>query len=152
MTPATTGAEPMAQAVAQLRGAGLRVTAQRMAVLMVVSESQGHLDVDTVRERAQQVTGRLSLQATYNVLSALTDAGLVRSTQIAGHPARYETERHDNHHHFVCRRCGDIRDVECAVGAAPCMEPQLPEGYFTQEAAVTFWGLCPGCQAASQAS
>ncbi|WP_369243723.1 Fur family transcriptional regulator [Streptomyces sp. R41] len=152
MTPATTGAEPMAQAVTRLRGAGLRVTAQRMAVLMVVAESLGHLDADTVRERAQQVTGRLSLQATYNVLHALTDAGLVRCTQIAGHPARYETERHDNHHHFVCCRCGDIRDVACSVGAAPCMEPQLPEGYLTQEAAVTFWGLCPGCQATAPAS
>jgi Fur family ferric uptake transcriptional regulator len=152
MMPATTGAEPMAQAATRLRETGIRVTAQRMAVLVAVSESLGHLDADTVRERAQQVTGHLSLQATYNVLRALTDAGLVRCTQIAGHPARYETERHDNHHHFVCRHCGDIRDVECTVGAAPCMEPQLPEGYLTQEAAVTFWGLCPDCRAAAQAS
>lgn len=150
MTAATTGQEPMALAAALLRTAGMRVTAQRMALLMAVSESPGHLDADTLRERAQQVTGRLSLQATYNVLRALTDAGLVRCTQIPGHPSRYEIERHDNHHHFVCRHCGTIRDVECTVGAAPCMEPQLPEEYDTQEAAVTFWGLCPDCRATAR--
>ncbi|GAA5017870.1 Fur family transcriptional regulator [Streptomyces siamensis] len=140
--------EPMALAAEQLRTAGMRVTAPRMAMLMVVSESRGHLDAETLRERAQRITGRLSLQATYNVLRALTDSGLVRCTQFPGHPARYETERHDNHHHFVCRGCGAIRDVKCSVGAAPCMEPQLPEGYDTQEAAVTFWGMCPDCRAA----
>jgi Fur family ferric uptake transcriptional regulator len=142
----------MALAAERLRAAGMRVTASRMAVLMAVSDSSGHLDADTLRGRAQRITGRLSLQATYNVLRALTDAGLVRCTQIPGHPARYETERHDNHHHFVCRGRGAIRDVECAVGAAPCMEPQLPEECDTQEAAVTFWGLCPHCRATAVAS
>ncbi|MEZ3181763.1 transcriptional repressor [Streptomyces pimonensis] len=142
----------MALAAERLRAAGMRVTAPRMAVLMAVSGSGGHLDADTLRERARRITGRLSLQATYNVLRALTDAGLVRSTQIAGHPARYEAERHDNHHHFVCRACGFLRDVECTVGAAPCIEPRLPEEYDVQEAAVTFWGLCPGCRAAASAS
>ncbi|MEV0182008.1 Fur family transcriptional regulator [Streptomyces sp. NPDC050625] len=146
MTAAAETEEPMALAAARLRAAGMRVTASRMAMLMAVDESSDHLDADTLRERAQRITGRLSLQATYNVLRALTDAGLVRCTQIAGQPARYETERHDNHHHFVCRHCGHIRDVECAKGAAPCMDPQLPEEYDTQEAAVTFWGLCPGCR------
>ncbi|MEU1405015.1 Fur family transcriptional regulator [Streptomyces sp. NPDC005728] len=152
MTPVTTGEEPMALAAARLRTAGMRVTAQRMAVLMAVSESAGHLDADALRERAQRVTGALSLQATYNVLRALTDAGLIRCTQIPGHPARYEIEHHDNHHHFVCLRCSTIRDVECAVGAAPCLEPRLPEEYDIQEAAVTFWGLCPDCRAATPAS
>ncbi|MFF3332939.1 Fur family transcriptional regulator [Streptomyces sp. NPDC002888] len=152
MTTATTVDEPMALAAAQLRTARMRVTAPRMAVLVAVSDSSGHLDADTLRERAQRVTGHLSLQATYNVLHALTDAGLVRCTQIPGHPARYETERHDNHHHFVCRGCGAIRDVECTVGTAPCMEPQLPEEYDTQEAVVTFWGLCPDCRAATSES
>ncbi|MGW7362506.1 Fur family transcriptional regulator [Streptomyces sp. NPDC054841] len=151
MTTATTGEEPMALAAARLRTSGMRVTAQRMALLMAVYESPGHLDAETLRERAQRVTGRLSLQATYNVLRALTDAGLVRCTHIPGHPARYEIERHDNHHHFVCRRCGAIRDVECTVGAAPCMEPQLPEEYDTQEAAVTFWGMCPDCGTVARA-
>ncbi|MFH8802066.1 Fur family transcriptional regulator [Streptomyces sp. NPDC017936] len=146
MTTATAADEPMALAAARLRTAGMRVTAPRMALLTAVSDAPDHLDADTLRERAQRITGRLSLQATYNVLRALTDAGLVRCTQIPGHPARYETERHDNHHHFVCRTCGAIQDVTCTVGAAPCMEPQLPEEYDTQEAAVTFWGLCPGCR------
>ncbi|MFJ9909869.1 Fur family transcriptional regulator [Streptomyces sp. NPDC101152] len=145
MTSAT-AKEPMELAAARLRKAGMRVTAPRMAVLMAVSDSSGHLDADTLRKRAQRVTGGLSLQATYNVLRALADAGLVRCTQIAGHPARYEAENHDNHHHFVCRDCGAIRDVECAVGAAPCMEPRLPNEYVVQEAAVTFWGVCPECQ------
>jgi Fe2+ or Zn2+ uptake regulation protein len=144
--------EPMAVAASRLRTAGLRVTVQRMAMLMAVYESPGHMDADSLRERAQRVTGGLSLQATYNVLRALTDAGLVRSTQIAGHPARFEIERHDNHHHFVCRRCGSIRDVECARGAAPCLEPQLPEEYDIDEAAVTFWGICPDCRAAEHAA
>jgi Fe2+ or Zn2+ uptake regulation protein len=152
MTTSRTADEPMALAAERLRTAGMRVTAPRMAVLMAVSDSDGHLDADTLRERAQRITGRLSLQATYNVLRALTDAGLIRSTQIPGHPTRYETERHDNHHHFVCRVCGSIRDVECTVGAAPCMEPRLPEEYDTQEAAVTFWGLCPDCRAAASVS
>ncbi|MGW7255110.1 Fur family transcriptional regulator [Streptomyces sp. NPDC054834] len=147
MTTPSTADEPMALAAARLRTAGMRVTAPRMAMLTAVHESPDHLDADALRERAQRITGRLSLQATYNVLRALTDAGLVRCTQIPGHPARYETERHDNHHHFVCRACGTIRDVECTVGAAPCMEPRLPDEYDTQEAAVTFWGLCPDCRA-----
>ncbi|MFF4401073.1 Fur family transcriptional regulator [Streptomyces sp. NPDC001480] len=152
MTTTSTTDEPMALAAARLRTAGMRVTAPRMAMLTAVHESPGHLDADALRERAQRITGHLSLQATYNVLRALTDAGLVRCTQIPGHPARYETERHDNHHHFVCRACGAIRDVECTVGAAPCMEPRLPDEYDTQEAAVTFWGLCPDCRAATPAS
>ena len=152
MSTVATADEPMALAAAQLRTAGMRVTAPRMAVLTAVSDSSGHLDADTLRERAQRITGRLSLQATYNVLRALTDAGLVRCTQIPGHPARYETERHDNHHHFVCRGCSAIQDVECTVGAAPCMEPRLPKGYDTEEAAVTFWGLCPDCRTAAQTS
>ncbi|MEU6553454.1 Fur family transcriptional regulator [Streptomyces sp. NPDC046915] len=151
MTATSTADEPMALAAARLRTAGMRVTAPRMAMLTAVHESPGHLDADTLRERARRITGRLSLQAAYNVLRALTDAGLVRCTQIPGHPARYEIERHDNHHHFVCRACGAIRDVECTVGAAPCMEPLLPDEYDTQEAAVTFWGLCPDCRGATTA-
>jgi len=145
MKAGTTTQEPMELAAARLRKAGMRVTAPRMAVLMAVSGSADHLDADTLREHAQRVTGGLSLQATYNVLRALTEAGLVRCTQIPGHPARYEVEDHDNHHHFVCRGCGAIRNVECAVGAAPCMEPRLPKEYAVLEAAVTFWGHCPDC-------
>ncbi|MFJ4521941.1 Fur family transcriptional regulator [Streptomyces sp. NPDC088810] len=152
MTEPATGEEPMALAAARLRTAGMRVTVQRMAVLAAVSEAAGHLDADALRRRAQRVTGGLSLQATYNVLRALTEAGLVRCTQIPGHPARYEVEHRDNHHHFVCLHCAAIRDVECTVGAAPCLEPRLPAEYDVQEAAVTFWGVCPDCRAAAPAT
>lgn len=143
-----TVAEPMAAATARLRAAGLRVTAQRIALLMAVDESPGHADAETLRDMARRVTGGLSLQATYNVLRALTDAELVRCTLIPGQPSRYETERSDNHHHFVCRSCGSIRDVECAVGQAPCLDPGLPDTYRVDEAAVTFWGRCPDCATA----
>ncbi|MER6356028.1 Fur family transcriptional regulator [Streptomyces sp. NPDC001634] len=139
--------EPMARAATRLRDAQLRVTAQRMAVLAAVEELPGHPEVEAIRARAQQVTGRLSLQATYNVLRVLTEAGMIRCTQIAGLSARYEPERNDNHHHFVCRLCGDIIDVECVVGAAPCLEGNLPASYRVDEAAVTFWGACERCAA-----
>lgn len=139
--------EPMARAATRLRDAQLRVTAQRMAVLAAVEELPGHPEVEAIRARAQQVTGQLSLQATYNVLRVLTEAGMIRCTQIAGLPARYEPERNDNHHHFVCRLCGDIIDVECVVGAAPCLESNLPASYRVDEAAVTFWGTCERCAA-----
>lgn len=141
--------EPMARAAERLREAGLRVTVQRIAMLMVLDESSDHLEADTLRHQARAVTGGLSLQATYNVLRALTDAGLVRCTQIGGQPARYEIERHDNHHHFVCRKCRVLRDVRCEVGGAPCMDPELPEEYAIDEASVTFWGTCPACGAES---
>lgn len=144
--------EPMARAATRLRDAQLRVTAQRMAVLSAVDELPGHPDVEAIRTRAQQVTGQLSLQATYNVLRVLTEAGMIRCTQIAGLPARYEPERKDNHHHFVCRVCGDIIDVECAVGAAPCLDANLPASYRIDEAAVTFWGTCERCASSAGTS
>lgn len=136
--------EPMVLAAARLRAARVRVTAQRMAVLTAVEELPSHCDVEAIRGQARKVTGRLSLQAAYNVLRVLTDVGLVRCTQIAGHPARYETRR-NNHHHFVCRSCGDIIDVDCVIGQAPCLQADLPEPYQVDEAAVTFWGWCPRC-------
>jgi Fur family transcriptional regulator, stress-responsive regulator len=143
--------EPIARATARLREAGLRVTAQRIAVLMAVESLPGHSDAESVRNAARAVTGRLSLQSTYNVLRVLTDAALSRCTQFPGHPARYETERHDNHHHFVCRHCGGIVDTDCQVGGAPCLRSSLPESYAVDEAAVTFWGVCPDCTAADRA-
>ncbi|GGO93956.1 Fur family transcriptional regulator [Wenjunlia tyrosinilytica] len=143
-----TATEPMARAASTLRQAGLRVTAQRMAVLMAVESLPGHCDADAVRSWGQRVTGRLSLQATYNVLRVLADAGLVRCTQFPGHPARFEIERGDNHHHFVCRECGTIVDTDCVVGEAPCMQASLPPSYLVDEAAVMFWGICPDCGAA----
>jgi Fur family transcriptional regulator, stress-responsive regulator len=140
-----TADEPMARAAARLRQARLRVTAQRMAVLTAIEELSGHPDAEAIRNRAQTVTGGLSLQAAYNVLRVLAEAGLVRCTQIAGHPVRYETERNNNHHHFVCRYCGDVVDVECVIGQTPCLRADVPETYRVDEAAVTFWGVCPRC-------
>jgi Fur family transcriptional regulator, stress-responsive regulator len=137
--------DPMARAAARLRETQLRVTVQRMAVLTAIEELGGHPDAEAVRGRAQEVTGGLSLQATYNVLRVLTDVGLVRCTQITGQQARYEAERHDNHHHFVCRFCGDIINVDCIIGEAPCLVADLSESYRVDEAAVTFWGACPRC-------
>lgn len=149
---AETAQEAMARAAARLREAHLRVTTQRAAVLTALEEISGHPDVEEIRDRAQKVTPQLSLQAAYNVLRVLTDTGLVRCTQIAGHPARYETERNDNHHHFACRLCGGIIDVQCVVGAAPCLQACLPDSYQVNEATVTFWGTCPRCAHASRAS
>lgn len=137
--------EPMARAAARLREAQLRVTVQRMAALTAIEELGGHPDADSVRVRAQEVTGGLPPQAVYNVLRVLTEVGLVRCTQITGHPARYEADRRNNHHHFVCRFCGDVMNVDCAIGEAPCLEADLPESYQVDEAAVTYWGACPRC-------
>lgn len=128
-----------------LRAHGLRVTRPRLAVLEVLA-SGGHLDVDEITE---QVRGRLdavSTQAIYDVLGALSRAGLARRLEPAGSPARYESRVGDNHHHVVCRGCGMIADVDCAVGEAPCLEPAQSHGFQLDEAEVTFWGLCPDCQ------
>jgi Fe2+ or Zn2+ uptake regulation protein len=130
----------------QLRAHGLRVTRPRLAVLDVLSEG-GHLEVDEI---ATKVRGRLdavSTQAVYDVLGALARAGLAPRIEPAGSPARYEARTGDNHHHIVCRGCGRIADVDCAVGAAPCLDPDSSHGFELDEAEVTFWGLCPACQA-----
>ncbi|GAA1773917.1 Fur family transcriptional regulator [Luedemannella helvata] len=128
-----------------LRSRGLRVTRPRVAVLEVLSQG-GHLEVDEI---ATQVRGRLesvSTQAVYDVLGALSRAGLARRIEPAGSPARYESRVNDNHHHVVCRGCGEIADVDCAVGEAPCLDPSSASGFVIDEAEVTFWGLCPTCQ------
>lgn len=128
-----------------LRSRGLRVTRPRLAVLEVLSEG-GHLEVDDI---ATKVRGRLesvSTQAVYDVLGALSRAGLARRIEPAGSPARYESRVNDNHHHVVCRGCGEVADVDCAVGEAPCLEPSSSSGFVIDEAEVTFWGLCPSCQ------
>jgi Fur family transcriptional regulator, stress-responsive regulator len=150
--PTEAAQESMVRAATRLRDARLRVTAQRMAVLAAIEELSGHPDVEAVRAQAQKVLGALSLQAAYNVLRVLTDVGLVRCTQFSGHPARYEVERGDNHHHFVCRVCGEIVDIDCAIGEAPCLQSGLPGSYHVDEAAVTFWGTCPRCAGAAEHS
>ena len=129
-----------------LRQAGLRVTASRLAVLAAVQGAGQHRDADAVAEAAREQLGTLSTQAVYDNLHVLEEAGLVRRIQPSGHPGRYEARVGDNHHHIVCRRCGLTADVDCAVGAAPCLEPSTEHGFVVEAAEVIFWGLCPHCQ------
>jgi Fe2+ or Zn2+ uptake regulation protein len=129
-----------------LRHAGLRVTGPRLAVLTAVLGEGQHRDAEAIADAARTRLGTLSTQAVYDNLHILEDAGLVRRIQPSGHPARYEMRVGDNHHHIVCRRCGTVADVDCAVGEAPCMEPYATHGFIVQEAEVIFWGLCPLCQ------
>jgi Fur family ferric uptake transcriptional regulator len=128
-----------------LRSAGLRVTRPRLAVLDVLRDG-GHLEVDEIATRVRDRLDSVSTQAVYDVLGALSRAGLARRIEPAGSPARYEARVGDNHHHVVCRGCGVIADVDCTVGQAPCLDPNNAHGFEVDEAEVTFWGLCPACQ------
>jgi Fur family transcriptional regulator, stress-responsive regulator len=130
-----------------LRGADLRVTRPRVAVLTAVYEHP-HADTDKIIGAARQDLGDVSHQAVYDVLRALTTAGLVRRIEPAGSVARYESRVADNHHHVVCRSCGAIADVDCAVGTTPCLTPSDNQGFAIDEAEVTYWGLCPDCSTA----
>lgn len=130
-----------------LRAASLRVTAPRVAVLAEV-HAQPHADVDGIATAVRLRLGSVSTQAVYDVLRALTRAGLVRRIEPAGSPARFEARVGDNHHHVVCRGCNAIDDVDCAVGSAPCLEPSSSNGFSIDEAEVTYWGLCPRCATA----
>lgn len=135
-----------AEAITRLRAADLRVTAPRLAVMSALRPGR-HLDVETVTVSARDRLGSLSTQAVYDILRVLAEAGLVRRIQPAGGPARFETRVGDNHHHVVCRSCGATTDIDCAVGAAPCLDPSDAAGFTVEEAEVTFWGSCPACQA-----
>jgi Fur family ferric uptake transcriptional regulator len=128
----------------QLRAASLRVTRPRLAVLAALHEHP-HVDTDTVIRLVRADLDAVSHQAVYDVLRALTDAGLVRRIQPAGATARYEAKVDDNHHHVVCRSCGAIADVDCAVGHAPCLTASDPHGFLVDEAEVVYWGTCPDC-------
>jgi Fe2+ or Zn2+ uptake regulation protein len=129
-----------------LRSASLRVTRPRVAVLKAVHE-RPHADTDALIDAARADLGAVSHQAVYDVLRALTDAGLLRRIQPAGSVARYEARVGDNHHHVVCRSCGSIADVDCAVGDAPCLTPPSHAGFSVDEAEVVYWGRCPACAA-----
>jgi Fur family ferric uptake transcriptional regulator len=137
---------PADHLVAALRAAGLRVTAPRIAVLEALTDG-AHVDADTIAALARKRLGSLSKQAAYDILRAFAAADLVRRIEPAGSPAVYETRVGDNHHHVVCRVCGAIADVDCAVGSAPCLDPSDAHGFDIDEAEVTYWGLCPTCQA-----
>ncbi len=137
-------------AATALRDSGLRVTKQRVAVIHVLAEAP-HSGADAVLSRVRSAVGQVSTQAVYDVLHTLTDRGLVRRIQPAGSSARYELRVGDNHHHVVCRRCGAVADIDCAAGAAPCLEPGdlqlVSPGFVLGEAEVTYWGLCARCTA-----
>ncbi|MFV2088727.1 Fur family transcriptional regulator [Micromonospora sp. LOL_021] len=130
----------------ELRSRGLRVTRPRLAVLDVLAQG-GHLGVDEIARQVRNRIDSVSTQAVYDVLNVFAEAGLARRIEPAGGAARYERRTGDNHHHVVCRECGVVGDVDCAVGAAPCLEPTADHGFVIDEAEVTFWGLCPDCQA-----
>ncbi|TIC88328.1 transcriptional repressor [Nocardioides sp. GY 10113] len=129
-----------------LRGAGLRVTRPRLAVLDAV-HAHAHADTDTVIGVVRQGLPDVSHQAVYDVLRALTATGLIRRIQPSGSVARYESRVGDNHHHVVCRGCGTIADVDCAVGHTPCLLASDDRGFSIDEAEVIYWGTCPDCAA-----
>ena len=134
-------------AAEELRRAGLRVTAARVALLETVRGGD-HLGVEAIASGVRDRVGHVSLQAVYDALQALTAAGLVRRIEPAGSPARFEGRVGDNHHHIVCRSCGAVADVDCAVGEAPCLTASDDHGFAIDEADVTYWGLCPDCSTA----
>ena len=131
-----------------LRDAGLRVTKQRTAVLCAVID-QPHSDTNSIIDAARSIVPDVSHQAVYDVLRALTSAGLLRCIEPAGSVARYEARTGDNHHHLVCRTCGAIVDVDCAIGHPPCLAPADHHGFVIDEAEIVYWGSCPACASAN---
>jgi Fur family ferric uptake transcriptional regulator len=134
-----------------LRGAALRVTRPRVAVLTAVY-GHPHADTDSIIAVVRGEIASVSHQAVYDVLRVLTTAGLVRRIQPSGSVARYESRVGDNHHHVVCRSCGSVSDVDCALGAAPCLTPNDDHGFAIDEAEVIYWGLCPECSTAPRSA
>jgi Fur family transcriptional regulator, stress-responsive regulator len=133
-----------------LRERGIQVTAQRLAVMRAVS-GQPHITADAVADVVRAEIGAISLQSVYDALGLLVAEGLIRRIQPAGSPARFEDRVGDNHHHLICRVCGRVVDVECAVGSAPCLSATDSRGYEIDEAEVAYWGRCPECVARSKA-
>jgi Fur family ferric uptake transcriptional regulator len=129
-----------------LRQRGIQITAQRLAVLRAVS-SEPHTTADRVADMVRDEIGAISLQAVYDALAVLTAERLIRRIQPSGSPARFEDRVGDNHHHLICRLCGRLVDVECAVGSAPCLTAGDHGGYEIDEAEVVYWGRCPECLA-----
>ena len=132
--------------VEQLRERGIQVTAQRLAVFRAVS-GHPHISADAVAEAVRTEIGAISLQSVYDALGILVSEGLIRRIQPAGSPARYEDRVGDNHHHLICRTCGRVVDVDCAVGSAPCLTAADGQGFEIDEAEVAYWGRCPECAA-----
>jgi Fur family ferric uptake transcriptional regulator len=132
-----------------LRERGIQVTAQRLAVLRAVA-ARPHVTADRVAEAVREEIGAISLQSVYDALGVLVTGGLIRRIQPAGSPALFEDRVGDNHHHLICRMCGRVVDVDCAVGSAPCLRPDEKRGYEIDEADVAYWGRCAECLAASR--
>lgn len=129
-----------------LRDRGLQVTAQRLAVLRTVA-GQPHCTADDVAEKVRAEIGTISRQAVYDVLGVLVEKGLLRRIEPAGSPALYEDRVGDNHHHVICRTCGNTADVDCSIGKAPCLTASTNSGFLIEEAEVIYWGTCPDCLA-----
>jgi len=142
--------QPDAPADALIRGAGLRVTATRVAVLEALRD-RPHATADDVFARVSGTLAGTSKQSVYNALGDFADAGLARRIEPAGHSGTFELRVGDNHHHVVCTRCGRIDDVDCVVGSAPCLHVPEGSGFVIETAEVTFWGVCPDCRAESEA-
>jgi Fur family ferric uptake transcriptional regulator len=134
-----------------LREHGVQVTAQRLAVLRAVS-ARPHSTAEDVAEVVRSEIGAISRQAVYDALGILADKGLIRRIQPAGSPARFEDRVGDNHHHVICRICGRMADVDCAVGDTPCLTAAADSGYAIDEAEVVFWGRCRDCLASHPAA
>lgn len=137
--------------VAAMREHGIQVTAQRLAVLKAVS-TRPHCTADVIAEDVRQEIGAISRQAVYDALAVFAESGLIRRIQPAGSAALYEDRVGDNHHHLICRQCGKTADVDCAVGAAPCLTAANSAGYEIDEAEVIYWGICPECLSARNAA
>jgi Fur family transcriptional regulator, stress-responsive regulator len=135
----------------QLREAGLRVTAPRIAVLAALQRLDGHPTADEIRQSARASVGAISPQAVYDILRVLAAAGIVGTIEPAGSAVRYELRTGDNHHHAICRECRATFDVDCVVGEPPCMHPSGIAGFTVEAAEVTFWGLCADCTARAAA-
>jgi Fur family transcriptional regulator, stress-responsive regulator len=128
-----------------LRQRGIQVTAQRLAVLRVVAVAP-HITAEKVAEAVRTEIGAISLQSVYDTLALLVAEGLLRRIEPAGSPARFEDRVRDNHHHLICRMCGRVVDVDCAVGSAPCLTAADNQGYEIDEAEIAYWGRCPDCR------
>ncbi|MGV9195175.1 Fur family transcriptional regulator [Microbacterium sp. MC2] len=147
--PAPTGQHPAPAEM--MRAAGLRVTESRTMVFEALA-SHPHASADAVFADIEQRLPRTSRQSVYNALGDFADAGLVRRIEPAGKPMLFELRVGDNHHHLVCNGCGAVEDVDCAIGAAPCLVPADDRGFTLTSAEVTYWGLCPACAAERPAS
>jgi Fur family ferric uptake transcriptional regulator len=143
----TTHASPGADVADAIRGAGLRFTEPRAAVLRALHEHP-HANADEVLGYVSHVLPKASIQSVYNALNDFVAAGLVRRIEPAGSPGLYEVRVDDNHHHLICTQCGAVTDVDCATGHAPCLTPSESHGFVVHVAEVTYWGLCAHCSAA----